>query len=89
MVASGYNQDLCVAGDFPGGPVINPWCNAGDTGSVPGWRTKIPCAMEQLRQHVAARKSVHHNERSYMNSHCKDMPSPGKKVEMGVKRVGG
>ena len=48
MVASGYNQDLCMVGDFPGGPVINPRYNAGDTGSIPGWRTKIPRAMEQL-----------------------------------------
>ena len=58
-------------------------------GSIPSWRTKISRAMEQLRQHVAARKSVYHNERAYMSSHRKDMPGPGKKVEMGVKKVGG
>ena len=35
--------------DFPGGPVIkNPSCNAGDVGSIPCWRTKIPHAEEQL-----------------------------------------
>ena len=36
--------------DFPGGPVIkNPSCNAGDVhGSIPGCRTRIPHAAEQL-----------------------------------------
>ena len=30
-------------GDFPGGPVVsNLPCNEGDTGSIPGQRTKIP-----------------------------------------------
>ena len=33
----------------PGGPVVkNPPCNAGDTGLIPGWGTKIPYATEQL-----------------------------------------
>ena len=28
--------------DFPGGPVVkSPPSNAGDTGSIPGWGTKI------------------------------------------------
>ena len=32
-------------GDFPGGPVVkNPPSNAGDTGSLLGQGTKIPCA---------------------------------------------
>ena len=35
--------------DFPGGPVVkNPPCNAGDVGSIPGRRTKIPHAAGQL-----------------------------------------
>ncbi|TEA35916.1 hypothetical protein DBR06_SOUSAS810017, partial [Sousa chinensis] len=35
--------------DFPGGPVLkNPSSNAGDTGSIPGWGTKIPHATGQL-----------------------------------------
>ena len=35
--------------DFPGGPVVkNPPSNAGDTSSIPGWRTKIPHAAGQL-----------------------------------------
>ena len=35
-------------GDFLGGPVLkNLPCNAGDLGSIPGWETKIPHAMEQ------------------------------------------
>ena len=35
--------------DFPCGPVVkNPSCNAGDSGSILGWETKIPDAVEQL-----------------------------------------
>ena len=33
-------------GNFSGGPVVkNPPSNAGDVGLIPGWGTKIPCAM--------------------------------------------
>ena len=35
--------------DFPGGPVVkNLPANAGDMGSIPGLRTKIPHALGQL-----------------------------------------
>ena len=35
--------------DFLGGPVVkNPSCNAGGTGWIPGWGTKISNAEEQL-----------------------------------------
>ena len=35
--------------DFPGGSVVkNLLCNAGDMGSIPVWRTKIPQAVGQL-----------------------------------------
>ena len=35
--------------DFPGGPVIKTLpCNAGNTGSIAEWGTKIPQASEQL-----------------------------------------
>ena len=38
---------------FPGGPVVkNPSCKAGDTGSIPGWGTKIPYAAGHLSLHV-------------------------------------
>ena len=42
--------DFKTAGrDFPGGRVVeNLPCNAGDAGSIPGWRTKIPHVLEQL-----------------------------------------
>ena len=37
------------SGDFPSGPVVkNSPCNAGDSGSIPGWGTKILHAVEQL-----------------------------------------
>ena len=45
--------------DFPGGPVVkNLPCKAGDTGSIPGWGTKIPHAEEQLTPHATTRESV-------------------------------
>ena len=48
--------------DFSGGPAVkNPPSNAGDTGSIPGWGTKIPRAMGQLSLHTATTEPVHHN----------------------------
>ena len=36
-----------IWGDFPGGPVVkNLPCNAGDTGLISDWGTKIPHAMQ-------------------------------------------
>ena len=36
------NQLISVDRDFPGGPMVkNPPCNGGNTGLIPGWRTKI------------------------------------------------
>jgi len=41
--------------DFPGGPgVQGQLCNAGDTSLIPGQGTKIPYAVEQLRELCAA-----------------------------------
>ena len=38
--------------DIPGCPVVKnlPW-SAGDAGSIPGWGSKIPHALEQLSPH--------------------------------------
>ena len=48
-----------VLWDFPGGPVVkNLPCNAGDLGSIPGCKTKILHAMEQLRLCVAMEDSA-------------------------------
>ena len=45
--------------DIPGGPVVKILpCNAKDTGSVPGWGTKIPHVSEQLRPHAITRESA-------------------------------
>ena len=52
--------------DFPGGPVArSPSCDEGDSGSIPGWGTKILHTVEQLN-HVlleslctAVREPVH------------------------------
>ena len=41
--------------------VKNPPCNGGDSGSIPGQRTKIPHAAGQLSLHIATTESVHHN----------------------------
>ena len=64
--------------DFPGGPVVkNPPPNAGDVGSIPGRRTKIPHATGQLSlctpttylararwspRATTTEKPVHHNK---------------------------
>ena len=45
--------------------VKNPPCNAGDTGSIPGWGTKIPHATEQLSTCTTSRELVRCDERSY------------------------
>ena len=48
-----------MSGDFPGGPVVkNLPCKAGDTGSIPGWGSKIPHAEEQLSPCATNRESV-------------------------------
>ena len=48
--------------DFPGGPVVkNPPSNAGDTGSIPGQRTKIPHASGQLSPPAATSEPVCHS----------------------------
>ena len=48
--------------DFPGGPVVeNLPSNAGDTGLIPGWGTKIPHARGQLCPSTATTEPVHHN----------------------------
>ena len=45
--------------DFAGVPVVkNLPCNAGDLGSIPGCKTKILHAMEQLRLCVAMKDSA-------------------------------
>ena len=42
-------------GNFAGGPAVkNSPCNAGDAGSIPGWRVKIPHASEQPSPCAAA-----------------------------------
>ena len=54
-------------GNFPGGPVVkNPPSNAGDVGSNPSWRTKIPQAGARVpvcysrrRPSAATKKSLH------------------------------
>ena len=46
-------------GDFPGGSVVkNPPSTAGDTGSIPGGRTKIPHASGQLSPRAATTEPV-------------------------------
>ena len=39
------------SGDFPSGPVVkNPPCNAGDSGSIPGWGTTC-CGTSKPKHH--------------------------------------
>lgn len=45
--------------------IENPSSNAGNTGLIPGWGTKIPHASGQLGLYVHAatrEKTTHHNE---------------------------
>ena len=45
-------------GDFPSDPVVkNLPCDAGDAGSIPSGRVKIPHAAEQLSPHITTRKA--------------------------------
>ena len=46
--------------------VKNPPYKAGDAGSVPGWGTKIPRVVGQLRPHVTTGESGYHNERAHV-----------------------
>ena len=47
-VASSHAQRSI--GDLPRGGVVKTLpCKAGDVGSIPGWGTQIPRALEQLR----------------------------------------
>ena len=51
-----------VGGDFPGRPVVrNLLGNAEDRGSITGWETKIPHAMEQLSQLATITEPICHN----------------------------
>ena len=63
------NSDIqvCVLGDFSGGPVIkNLPCNAGDVNSIPGWRAKIPRASEQLSPGTSTTETASHAERAFV-----------------------
>ena len=58
----GYFQ--CTSVLVYSGPVIeNLTCNAGDTGSIPGWGTEIPHAAEQLSLHATTREPACCNHR--------------------------
>ena len=44
-IRHGYCPFIYPKWDFPGGPEVGSQpANAGDTGSIPGPRTRIPCA---------------------------------------------
>ena len=48
--------------DSPGGPVVkNLSCNAGDSGSIPGWGTKIAHAAGLLSPCATIREPSHRN----------------------------
>ena len=58
MYQGGVALQICGR-DFPGGPVVkNLPSNAGNTGLIPGWATKIPHAAGQLSLHTAATQPV-------------------------------
>ena len=54
---------MLSTGDFPGGPVVtNPPGNTGNAGSIPGRRTKIPYACEQLIARTTTKDPEWHKE---------------------------
>ena len=60
---SGESQESAgttdLLGDFPGGPgVKNPPLNAGNTGLIPDWGTKIPHAVGQLNLSPATNEAL-------------------------------
>ena len=56
MPLSYYSSLRTWVRDFPGDPVVkNPPCDARDMGSIPGQRTKIPHAEEQLSPRAITR----------------------------------
>ena len=64
--------NISAGTSLPGGPVVkNPSCNAGDSGSIPGWGAKIQHASLKLSLRVATAeptpwKSMCLNERYHM-----------------------
>ena len=64
-------------GDFPGGPVVkNLPSNAGNAGSIPGWRTKIPHAAGQLSPWATTIELARLNERAHVQQ-TKEPMHPG------------
>ena len=53
--------------DFPGGPVVKdlPF-SARDAASAPGWRTEIPCTVEQVSPPALHLEHLHCSERYCM-----------------------
>ena len=52
LMAESEELKSLLMNDFPGGPAVkNPPSSAWDTGSIPGWGTKIPHATGPLRPH--------------------------------------
>ena len=71
-----YNKNLQ---DFLGGPVVkNLPSNAGDTGLICGWGTKIPHAAGQLSPRATTTEPVHSRARKPQleRSPCAAMKSP-------------
>ena len=55
-----FSSKIMQDRDFPSGPgVKDPPSKAGYTGSIPGWGTKIPHAVGQLRLHTL--EPTYHN----------------------------
>ena len=53
VISTGKNSiqllEVRLSRDFPGGPMVkSPSSNAREMGSIPGWGTNIPQAIEQL-----------------------------------------
>ena len=64
---TGFSR-LHLIRNFPRGPVVkNLPCKAGDVGSIPGWRMKIPQASVQPSLHATATEPMLHNLRVHVS----------------------
>ena len=54
--------------DFPGGPVVKTSpSNAGGEGSIPDWRTEIPCTSQSRNQNIKQKQYCNQFNKDFKN----------------------
>ena len=65
--------------DFPGGPVVKTSpSNAGGEGSIPDWRTEIPCTSQSRNQNI--------KQKQYCNQFNKDFKNDPHQKNLFLKK---